>query len=163
MARKKMGRSLPSAELATQHPRDRTEHVAGLSPNPATNLLAADIAMRIASQAMRHLAEKGMLSRRYGKGGADAIVSKRSLSASLAGYALTRVATRSVPVRCWLAAVSLPKRCSTGPGRKRRPAVRATRRWPKRPRNNQLSVALRLPSAAKRRVWRNTTNCSAAG
>ena len=41
MARKKMGRSLPSAELATQHPRDRTEHVAGLSPNPATNLLAA--------------------------------------------------------------------------------------------------------------------------
>ncbi|PZU16187.1 MAG: hypothetical protein DI591_07455 [Citromicrobium sp.] len=92
-----MGRSLPSAELATQHPRDRTEHVAGLSPNPATNLLAADIAMRIGSQAMRHLAEKGMLSRRYGKGGADAIVSKRSLSASLAGYALTRVATRSVP------------------------------------------------------------------
>ena len=97
MARKKMGRSLPSGELATQRPRDRTEHVAGLSPNPATNLLAADIAMRIASQAMRHLAEKGMLSRRYGKGGADAIVSKRSLSASLAGYALTRVATRSVP------------------------------------------------------------------
>jgi hypothetical protein len=76
-------------------PEDR--EVAGLSPNPATNLLIHDILLRSGGRVLRLGLEKGLLRNRYGKSTAKEIVENRSIMQTLASYAVARVATRSVP------------------------------------------------------------------
>lgn len=72
-------------------------HVLGPSPNPATNLIIQDIAMRAGGRLIRHGLEKGMLRGRYGGTGAKAIVENRSLVQTLLSGFLARYATRSLP------------------------------------------------------------------
>ena len=72
--------------------------VAGPSPNPATNLLIHDVLLRSGGRLLRLGLEKGLLRNRYGKSTAKDMVENRSLVQTLATYAVSRVATRSVPV-----------------------------------------------------------------
>ena len=71
--------------------------IPGPSTNPATNLLAADIAMRSAMRLFRRTVEKGLLRARFDPGTASDIVEGRSLGQTLVSAAAARMATRSVP------------------------------------------------------------------
>ena len=69
----------------------------GISPNPATNLLIADLALRGGGQLMRHAVERGVLGIKFSPDKARNIVKGRSMAQTLIGTALARIATRSVP------------------------------------------------------------------
>lgn len=69
----------------------------GLSPNPMTNVLLADIALRVGGQLLRHGVERGVLGKAVGKGKAKKLIKGRSMAQTLIGTAIARVATRSVP------------------------------------------------------------------
>lgn len=71
--------------------------IPGLSPNPMTNLIVTDIALRGAGRIARHIAEKTLLRTRYSKEAADKVVEGRSMVQTLASVAVARIATRSVP------------------------------------------------------------------
>ncbi|WP_234024866.1 hypothetical protein [Tsuneonella amylolytica] len=71
--------------------------VPGPSPNPATNLIIHDVLLRAGGRLMRTTLEKGLLANRYGKHSAQKMVDNRSVKQALAGYAVSRFATRSVP------------------------------------------------------------------
>ncbi len=71
--------------------------VAGPSPNPATNLIIHDVLLRAGGRLMRTTLEKGLLSNRYGKESARKMVDNRTIPMALASYAVSRVATRSIP------------------------------------------------------------------
>lgn len=68
------------------------------SPNPATNLLIADIALRGGSALLRRAVEAGLLGATATTATkARKIVKGRSITQSLVGGAIARLATRSVP------------------------------------------------------------------
>lgn len=67
------------------------------SPNPMTNVLLADIALRAGGQLLRRTVERGLLGTRLGDSKAKNIVKGRSLAQTLVGTAIARMATRSVP------------------------------------------------------------------
>ena len=69
----------------------------GISPNPATNLLIADLALRGGGQLMRHAVERGVLGIKFSPDKARNIVKGRSMAQTLIGTALARIATRSIP------------------------------------------------------------------
>lgn len=69
----------------------------GPSPNPATNLAIADIAMRGGTVLARRAVERAMLGGRYSDRKAKKILKGRSLTETLLHGALARVALRSVP------------------------------------------------------------------
>ena len=69
----------------------------GLSPNPATNMFIADIALRGISRLARNTLHKSVLQNKYGPNKAKRIVENKSLFHTLALYGASRVATRSVP------------------------------------------------------------------
>lgn len=71
--------------------------VAGPSPDPSTNLIIHDIALRSVGRFVRLTLEKGLLSRRYDHQQAKKIVENRSLIHTLAAYGVTKLATRSLP------------------------------------------------------------------
>ncbi|GAA4042965.1 hypothetical protein [Parerythrobacter jejuensis] len=71
--------------------------VPGVSPNPATNLIMADIAIRAGSYLVRNSVEKTMLRGRYGKDATRNILENRSIKQNLAAFAAAKMATRSVP------------------------------------------------------------------
>lgn len=67
------------------------------SPNPMTNLILADIALRAGGALLRRSVEQGLLSTRMGSKKAGRIIKGRNLTQTLIGTAIARVATRSVP------------------------------------------------------------------
>lgn len=69
----------------------------GPSPNPHTNLLIADVALRGSSLLMRRAVERGLLGSKYPTRKARAILQGRSWSQTLLHTAIARVAVRSVP------------------------------------------------------------------
>lgn len=69
----------------------------GPSPNPKTNLVVADLALRGSSMLAWRAAERALLGRRYAPDKARKILKGRSVSETLVGTALARLATRSVP------------------------------------------------------------------
>ncbi|WP_423140902.1 hypothetical protein ACOYW6_08520 [Parablastomonas sp. CN1-191] len=69
----------------------------GVSTNPMTNLVIADIAMRGGGRFLRHAIETVVLGAKYDKTKAKDIVKGRSMAQTLVGTAVARVATRSVP------------------------------------------------------------------
>lgn len=72
-------------------------NVPGPSPNPATNVLIHDIALRSVGRLARLALEKGLLGKRYGTDFAKQAVENRSLVQTVAAYGVTKLATRSVP------------------------------------------------------------------
>lgn len=71
--------------------------IGGPSPNPNTNLIIHDIALRSVGRIVRLTLEKSLLARRYDRTKAKAIVENRSLIHTLAAYGVTKIATRSLP------------------------------------------------------------------
>jgi hypothetical protein len=69
----------------------------GPSPNPATNLIIADIALRGGGRLLRRLVERTLLGVKYPTGTARRIISGRSMTKTLMGTAAARLATGSVP------------------------------------------------------------------
>jgi hypothetical protein len=67
------------------------------SPNPMTNLLIADIVLRGGGRIMRHLVEANLLKTKYPPQKARDIIKGRGVIRTLAGAAVARLATRSVP------------------------------------------------------------------
>ena len=73
------------------------DQVVGPSPNPSTNLIIHDILLRAGGRLIRTTLEKGLLANRYGKASAQKMVDNRSVTSALASYAVSRIATRSIP------------------------------------------------------------------
>ena len=73
------------------------EDVQGPSPNMATNLAIADIALRAGSVLARQAVERTFLGQRYSSRKAAKILKGRSLGETMLHSALARVALRSVP------------------------------------------------------------------
>lgn len=69
----------------------------GPSPNPMTNLIIADVALRGGGRLLRHIVERTLLGVKYTPEKARDIVKGRSMAQSLVGTAVARIATRSVP------------------------------------------------------------------
>jgi hypothetical protein len=67
------------------------------SPNPATNLLLADLALRGGGQILRRAVEFGLLGKAYSPEKAKNLIKGRSMAQTLVGTAIARIATRSVP------------------------------------------------------------------
>jgi len=67
------------------------------SPNPMTNLLIADIALRGGGRILRHLVEANVLKSKYSPDKARSIIKGRGMAQTLIGTAIARVATRSIP------------------------------------------------------------------
>jgi hypothetical protein len=85
------------AKGAASKARARVQDTRGPSPNPATNLMLADIVIRGGGRLLRHTVEKTLLGAKYPPGKADDIVKSRTMLHTLVGTAVARVATRSVP------------------------------------------------------------------
>ena len=66
-------------------------------PNPVPNLVLADLALRGGGALLRRAVEKGLLTPKVGKAGAERRIKSRSMVETLVSTALARVATRSVP------------------------------------------------------------------
>lgn len=84
-------------QTAADKVEDRIKHASGPSPNPMTNLVIADLALRGGGRLLRHLVERTLLGVKYPPDKARNLVKGRSMTQSLLGAALARVATRSVP------------------------------------------------------------------
>ena len=69
----------------------------GPSPNPKTNLLLADVALRGGEMLVRQGLERGLLGKRYAPDKARRIIKGRTLGEALVGTAIARLAMRSVP------------------------------------------------------------------
>lgn len=76
---------------------DTAGDLRGPSPNPMTNLVIADLALRTSGQLMRHAVERALLGTKYTPEKAKQIVKGRSIAQTMIGTAIARVATRSVP------------------------------------------------------------------
>jgi hypothetical protein len=71
--------------------------VSGPSPNPMTNLIIVDLVLRAGTRAVRHALELGVLGTKYSPDKAKDIVKSRTMTQTLIGTAIARVATKSVP------------------------------------------------------------------
>lgn len=69
----------------------------GPSPNPATNLLLADVVLRSGTMIARRAVERQLLGSKYSNRKAAAILRGRTLSESVLHSVISRVAVRSVP------------------------------------------------------------------
>lgn len=77
--------------------KDAAEKVPAPSPNPMTNLILADIALRTGGALLRRGVEKGLIGSKLGSRKAGRVIKGRSMMQTLVGTAIARVATRSVP------------------------------------------------------------------
>lgn len=77
--------------------RGKTGKVPGPTENPATNLLLADVVMRMGSYLLRGGVERAFLNKRYDKDTAKDIRKNRSIFNTLGSIAVAKFATRSVP------------------------------------------------------------------
>ncbi len=90
----KSGRAVRRAVDKT---RGGIDKVPGPSPNPATNVLIAEILVRSGGRLARRALEKGLLKARFEREQAVAIIEGRGLAHTLISTTVARVATRSVP------------------------------------------------------------------
>ncbi|MFC4257160.1 hypothetical protein GRI97_16210 [Altererythrobacter xixiisoli] len=91
------GKKRARLKAALGNPRAGKGGVPGLSPNPATNLLIATVAMRGASMLMRRGMERGLLRSRYEPSIAEDIIKGRTLGQTVIATTVARVATGSIP------------------------------------------------------------------
>jgi len=73
------------------------DEVIGPSPNAATNLAIADIALRGGTMLARQSVERAMLGRKYAPSKAKAILKGRTFTEMLLHRTLAKLALRSVP------------------------------------------------------------------
>ncbi len=87
---KKRSKAIDSAKNAI-------DKVPAPSPNPMTNLIIADVALRAGAALLRHSVEKGIVGSKLGAKKAGRVIKGRTMMQSLVGTAIARIATRSVP------------------------------------------------------------------
>ena len=87
----------PTLKSAKRKAKAATAQADGISPNPMTNLLIADLALRGGGQLLRHAIERTVLGAKFSPDKAKKIVKGRSMVQTLLGTAAARIATRSVP------------------------------------------------------------------
>lgn len=75
----------------------KADAVEGPSPNPMTNLLIADLALRGGGQLLRHAVERTVLGAKFSPDKAKNVIAGRSMIQTLIGTAVARIATRSIP------------------------------------------------------------------
>jgi hypothetical protein len=97
MAGKAISKSIGSAASKARGTAGALAGAKGPSPDPMTNLVLADVALRGGGALVRHLIERGLLGTKYSPQAAKNLVKGRSMAQTLVGTALARVATRSVP------------------------------------------------------------------
>ena len=73
------------------------EQLHGPSPNPATNLIIADVALRGSATLARRAVERGLLGSRYTPSKAKSILKGRTMGETLLHTAIARFAVTSVP------------------------------------------------------------------
>ena len=90
---------LPSRDEIRRRVRERRGkgNVPGPTDNPATNLMLADVVMRMGSYVLRGGVEKAFLKKRYDDKTAKEIKNNRSLISTLSSIAVAKFATRSIP------------------------------------------------------------------
>jgi len=96
---KRSGQVQPAAAEA-ESPAASPEQAAaktGPSPNPMSNLILADIVLRSGGALLQRAVETGLLGRTTGTTKAKRIIKGRTMTQTLVGTALARIATRSVP------------------------------------------------------------------
>ena len=87
-----------SAQAAPPTPQVEDEDAfVGPSPDPKTNLLLADLALRGGALLARRGIERGLLGRRYASDKARKIIKGRSLGETMLSAAVSRLAMGSVP------------------------------------------------------------------
>ena len=86
-----------AVDSAVEKTGDALAKVPPPSPNPMTNVLLADIALRGGGQILRHAVERLVLGVKYSPDKAKDIVKGRSMAQTLVSTAIARLATRSVP------------------------------------------------------------------
>ncbi|WP_068073679.1 hypothetical protein [Novosphingobium lentum] len=91
------GRKRGKVQTALKRAKGKLDKVPPASPNPVTNLIIADIALRVGGQLLRHAVERGVLRTKYDAKKAKGIIKGRSMGQTLIGTAVARMATRSVP------------------------------------------------------------------
>jgi hypothetical protein len=91
------GKVEKTAKGAADKAQATIKDVKGPSPNPMTNLIIADIALRGGGRLLRHVVERSLLGLKYSPDKARNIVKGRGMAQTLIGTAVARVATRSVP------------------------------------------------------------------
>ena len=92
---KRTGRRALTRLRGTRH--DKSTGMPGPSHDPSTNLVMADVAIRIGTYLARRSVERSFLKGRYGKETARDILRNRSLGQTLFSVALARLATNSLP------------------------------------------------------------------
>ena len=86
-----------SATAATANAVAKADAAEGPSPNPMTNLLIADLALRGGGQLLRHAVERTVLGAKFSPAKAKNVIAGRSMFQTLIGTAVARIATRSIP------------------------------------------------------------------
>jgi hypothetical protein len=86
-----------SAKAVTTKAVAKADAADGPSPNPMTNLLIADLALRGGGQLLRHAIERTVLGAKFSPDKAKNVIAGRSMFQTLIGTAVARIATRSVP------------------------------------------------------------------
>lgn len=84
-------------DRATQAAKGAIDKVPAPSPNPMTNLILADVALRAGGALLRHGVERGLIGTKLGKKKAGRVIKGRTMMQTLVGTAIARIATRSVP------------------------------------------------------------------
>jgi hypothetical protein len=93
-----VSRTASSAAKATANKAESAiKNARGPSPNPMTNLIIADIAMRGGGRLLRQALERALLGAKYTPQKAREITKGRSMTQTLVGTAVARIATKSVP------------------------------------------------------------------
>lgn len=96
-AKRTAGKAGSAVKATADKAKEAIEDTHGPSPNPVTNLIIADVAMRGGGRLLRHLVETTVLGIKYPPDKARDIVKGRSMAQTLLGTAVARIATRSVP------------------------------------------------------------------
>jgi hypothetical protein len=91
------GKGSRAVRKTLEKTRSGIQKVPGPSPNPATNVLIAEVLVRSAGRIARQALERGLLRVHFEPGQAKGIVQGRGLAHSLVSTTVARVATRSVP------------------------------------------------------------------
>ena len=85
------------AKVAASKVKSAAAELDGPSPNPMTNLVIADLALRGGGQLLRRVVERTLLGTKFSPSKAKNIVGGRTMFQTLLGTAVARIATRSVP------------------------------------------------------------------
>ncbi|WP_394729603.1 hypothetical protein [Altererythrobacter sp. GH1-8] len=103
----KRGKAKPLKEVAKQRPDPET--IPGPSPEPATNLVIADVVIRSISSIARESAKKSLARRRYSPERAKQLTERGSIGKTLLLYGASKIATRSLPGAVFVGGALLAK------------------------------------------------------